>query len=966
VASPTANPAVFVITRKGPTDFDLPVFYTLGGTAENGVDYARLPGRILIPKGSSAVRVAVMPLADALKEGAETVSIRVDPPVCIEIFPQPKECYRVAEPSAAKAEILDHAPVIPDNLPPRVMISSPTSGQVFRASSDIEVTAVAVDADGYAARAELYAGQEKVAVSEPVFIQPPAPGSPLKHSFLWKAVPAGIYELVVAAYDDDGAATKSAPVRIQVLETPRLPVVTIIAADAEAAEPPTPLPNQRIAINRGLFHISRTGPTLAELKVYYSLTGTAQNGIDYQRIAPPAVIPAGAETAIVEVLPINDQVLEPTETISATLIQPRIGLPGDPVVLPAEDGTLLIDPVIVEPTYTIGLPSTAGVRILDNGEGPSNEIPIVTVAKVDAKAVEPPTNDPAVDLETDNGRFTIKRTGSTDRALDVYFRVAGSALPGVDYHNFGNKATIPPGASSVDIEVIPLFDRLAESEESVVLGLVPWLIAPEPVNNDPTVILPRQPIRPAYRVGQPAEAKVVILDTPPAQNRPPKIAIVKPESGSSFPAGQAITLTAQTADSDGYVPWVEFFSGRTKIGDSRIDFIRPPEPGALITHTFGWKGAPVGLHELFAIAHDDGGASTRTEPAVVIKVTETTERTVVMVEAVDASGAEPDPVPPGMGRPTILDPLVFVFRRKGDLSVPITVRYHFEGSATPGRDFEVSSRVIEFPAGSEATRLMLTPIDDDLVEGEETVAVIIDPVSCIAIANPPPTCYIVGEPGAAKGVIRDNDPNESVRPTVTLFAADATATEGSSEWTTPTATFVVSRTGPVTASLTVFLKSGGTAIPGKDYEALPEKIELAPGQSSARLVVKALGDSEVEPIETVLLELLPPQNAIRPLGWPSYELGRPSKAVPVILDNDRSRPPCLRLPDGRFHICLPARDGTRYRILSSSDLKNWSDRGPAEANEGSVHYVDPELNQNSGAIFYRLEPEQALSLEAAN
>ena len=51
---------LFTITREGDTNRALLVFFTLGGTASNGVDYAKIDGPITIPEGSRAVRVPVV------------------------------------------------------------------------------------------------------------------------------------------------------------------------------------------------------------------------------------------------------------------------------------------------------------------------------------------------------------------------------------------------------------------------------------------------------------------------------------------------------------------------------------------------------------------------------------------------------------------------------------------------------------------------------------------------------------------------------------------------------------------------------------------------------------------------------------------------------------------------------------------------------------------------------------------
>jgi hypothetical protein len=72
------NTATFRIYRFGPTNADLTIAYSLHGTAENGVDYETLSGTAIIAEGSSSVAVTVLPLADDLKEGTETVILQIE------------------------------------------------------------------------------------------------------------------------------------------------------------------------------------------------------------------------------------------------------------------------------------------------------------------------------------------------------------------------------------------------------------------------------------------------------------------------------------------------------------------------------------------------------------------------------------------------------------------------------------------------------------------------------------------------------------------------------------------------------------------------------------------------------------------------------------------------------------------------------------------------------------------------
>jgi subtilase family serine protease len=88
--------------------------------------------------------------------------------------------------------------------------------------------------------------------------------------------------------------------------------------------------------------------------------------------------------------------------------------------------------------------------------------PAVTLAVTAAIATEAgPTN----------GTFTISRDVATDAAIVVNFTVAGTATRGSDYLTLPTTATIPAGAVSVDVPVVPIDDSSLEVNQTVVLTL---------------------------------------------------------------------------------------------------------------------------------------------------------------------------------------------------------------------------------------------------------------------------------------------------------------------------------------------------------------------------------------------------------------------------------------------------------------------------------------------------------------
>jgi parallel beta-helix repeat protein len=110
-----------------------------------------------------------------------------------------------------------------------------------------------------------------------------------------------------------------------------LPVVTIATTTSNTTEGST---------SPGVFTITRTGATTYNLTVTYRLSGTASNGTDYASLPGSVIISNGNAGAAINALSLADVLVEPTETVIATL---------------ATNGN-----------YNVGVPSNATVSILNN------------------------------------------------------------------------------------------------------------------------------------------------------------------------------------------------------------------------------------------------------------------------------------------------------------------------------------------------------------------------------------------------------------------------------------------------------------------------------------------------------------------------------------------------------------------------------------------------------------------------
>ena len=148
------------------------------------------------------------------------------------------------------------------------------------------------------------------------------------------------------------------------------------------------------------------------------------------------------------------------------------------------------------------------------------------------------------------------------------------------------------------------------------------------------------------------------------------------------------------------------------------------------------------------------------------------QRPTVTVTASDASAAEAGTDPGG-----------FTVSRAGSTSGDLTVRYSIAGTAAAGSDYLALAGSVTIADGSESATILVTPFDDALVEGDETVVLTLSP-------DP---AYAVGSPGSATVTVADNDglpvysyvdvagSESNVAGTVSGSYTDTQANDGASE-----------------------------------------------------------------------------------------------------------------------------------------------------------------------------------------
>jgi hypothetical protein len=543
---------------------------------------------------------------------------------------------------------------------------------------------------------------------------------------------------------------------------------------------------------------------MAGLTVRYTLAGTAVNGNDYAALSGSLTIPAGAASAAVTVTPIDDTEVEGNETV--------------------------ILAVSADAAYIVGAANSATVTIASNDQAP----PTVTVAATDANASE---------TGPDSGAFSISRTGDTTAGLTVHYTLAGTAMNGTDYGSLSGSLTIPAGSASATVTVTPIDDTTVEGNETVILT----------VSADA-----------AYTVGSPNSATVTIAENEQGPPLGPVVAVAASDANASEtgPDGGTFTIS-RTGDTTTGVTVLYTLAGTALNGSDYASL------SGSVTIPAGAASATVTVTPI-----DD--TAVEGNETVILTVSADAAYTVGSPSSATVTIADNEPPPP---QPTVTvaatdakasekgtKPGTFTISRVGGMGPALAVKYSLDGTAVNGIDYELLSGSVIIPAGASSATVIVQPIDDIVLESDETVI-----LSVSSDAD-----YTVGLPNSATVTIDDKDKlrdRPPPGPVVTVAATDADASETGPD----TGTFTITRTSSTASALTVYYSLGGKAVNGTDYALLSGSVIIPAGAASATVTVTPIYDTDKEGKDTVILTLS---------FDTAYTVGSPERATVKIAHSD--------------------------------------------------------------------------------
>ncbi|HEY5910543.1 MAG TPA: Calx-beta domain-containing protein [Verrucomicrobiae bacterium] len=883
VVENSAAPASFVLRRTGDIATNLIVNVWVTGSATLGRDYRLDPpltnglNTLEFPPDVGTLQVTLKPINDTIAEAPESATLALVEGDAYVIGSLGQASIRILDDDSQGAPVISVAASNPfclengtDSGEVVFQRSGSTAGDLYVYYSVAGTATPGVDYATPAGVVLIPEGQSSAAVRFlPIDDKEVEPDE----------------TIVVTVLPHPAYLTGSSAAQVTIIDDDMV-TLTVYPTGAAAREPSMP----------GRFTVKRDGDLTSNLKVFYSVGGTATSGEDYVPLSGELLIPAGSASADIVVTPLDDILVEGDESVTVTLTNSA--------------------------AYDVGTPGTATLLIFDN------EKPAVSITARDDKASEP---------GEDFGTFVISRGNVTQGALPVYLAISGTAINGIDYIPLDNMVVIPNGARQVSVDVIPFDDLHSEPVETVELVLLP--------NTN-------------YTLGSPVEAVVNIEDNdfgspavgftfnsssaPESESPGIQLSLSSPSAG---PVTVNYRVIGGTATSNDYVlppgpltidPLITNAVLPLRIRDNTI-----PQPDRTLRialydpvsatldgikiHTYtildddsaavsvsatepdAFEGGSPGNFRITRVGSTDSNllvffqvAGTASAPAdyaplgtsvllpagadfVDLAVTPVDDQTVesaetVTLELIRAPGARI--VSPITATVTIHSkeaaslPVVsisstnrpdaveggpageFAFYRSNTVG-SLTVFFTVTGTAIPGGDYVALPEFITFADGQGAVTLPVTALDDNLIEGEETVI----------LSLTQQDTYRVSYPGSATVLVQDNDQR------VQVDASDFIAAEPGRD----PGEFTFTRLGTTNGDLRVDFTISGTAINGVDFVAISNWVTIPAGHYSATLPIQVLDDLLVEGPETITVTLEP---------GTAYALASPTSATITIEDDE--------------------------------------------------------------------------------
>ena len=411
----TSDTGMFTFTRSSGVGA-LTVNFILGGSATNGTDYQMIGMSVVFADGQTVQTVTVTPLNDSQQEPTEFATVS--------LFEG--SGYDLGAGTTATVKLLD------DDLPLQTVTVTATDAQANENPVNTGKYRVTRSSGTGALTVLMTVPVVDSGVTNGVDIQmlPTsltfAPGETYKDVTLTVIDDDMMEGQYVACYDvvEDPAVT-------YLVGSPSRGTVYILSSDSRMSLVGTDMAATE-AGDMAVFTINRSTYDNVPLTLYYTVTGTATNGVDFQSLPGTLSFASNEMSKTISVRPIDDDVYEGPETVTITLTAP------------------------VGCEYDILYGNITGTATISDDD-----------SSVDVTAPDPNASQKTLD----GGAWRLTRTGNTDRTLVVNYAFSGGVL-GRDFivSPTGTSVTFAIGETTKDIVLSPIDSHRPDAD--VTLSLV--------------------------------------------------------------------------------------------------------------------------------------------------------------------------------------------------------------------------------------------------------------------------------------------------------------------------------------------------------------------------------------------------------------------------------------------------------------------------------------------------------------
>jgi hypothetical protein len=949
-----ADSGEFVFSRTGPTQNELMIYYSVSGTAIPGTDYTTLLGAVLIPAGQSTAKVQFQPIDDKTVEPDETVIVNITP----------DGAYTLGG-ATAQVVIIDDDITTVTIFPTRDGVAEPSATGRFTVKRDGGLTPNLVIY--YAVGGTATGGLDYTPLSGSVIIPSGATSAdiiltPLNDSLLEGDESVVLTLSTNAAYNvgTPGAATLFIHDRQE-------PSVNIVATDPTASEP---------GDDFGTFIISRGTVVSGPLTVYLAISGTAINGIDYVPLDNTVVIPNGANSVTLNVIPFDDLALEPTEDVIITLLPStnyNLGSPMEARVQIMDDDATSVpaagftfssssglesqSPAIsLSLSYTSAVPVTVNYRVIGGTASPNDyslapgpltfDAGQLTTALplriIDNSIAEPdrtirialydPVNATLDGIKIHTYTIVDDDTASVSVTATSPTTTEGGPTPGKFRIARTGKTTAPlvvnfevTGTASAPADYAPLGTSATIPAGAAFIDLPVIAADDHTVELSETVTLTLISA-PGGKIVSPNVATVTITDKD--LDVLPVVGVTSTNHPAAVEGGVDGEFLFYRSATNGALTVFFSFSGPARSG---TDY--QPLPNNL-TFTDGQASVVLPVHAIddtlvegerpLVLAITTLDSYRPAYPASAVVTIQDNEQRV-RLDASDFFAAEPGTDTGG-----------FTFTRFGTTNTDVHVFFTISGTAINGVEYVAISDSFVIPAGSLSATLPIVPLDDPLVEGPETVT----------LALLPDPGYYLDTPSTGTVTIQDDE------PMLTIIASVPEVIEGSQL----PGVFTITRSGNPNYDFTAYLAISGTADYGIDYPPILTNLYFSCGVTAIDLLIWPTNELVIEPSETVLAALVPD---------PAYTILAPSNAIITILDAGTNLAPQVTITSPRADMIFLT--GTNANLILEATVSDDTTNPPVvwwSKIKGPDTLVFGDTNQASTTVSFTNQGLYVLRLTA--